>query len=60
MAKKEVKTDLWVYELLKDAKIELTPQGSDIFETNEALKKTNNRKVMQPTDYQQFGWGGQK
>lgn len=30
MAKKEVKTDLWVYELLKDADIELCAQGSDI------------------------------
>ena len=28
MAKKEVKTDLWVYDLLKDAEIELDPQGS--------------------------------
>ncbi len=28
MAKKEVKTDLWVYELLKDAGIKLDPRGS--------------------------------
>jgi type I restriction enzyme M protein len=38
MAKKEVKTDLWVYELLKDADISLTAQGSDIKEIDEALK----------------------
>ena len=38
MAKKEVKTDLWVYELLKEANIHLTPQGCDIHEINEALK----------------------
>lgn len=38
MAKKEVKTDLWVYELLNEADIHLTPQGCDIMEINEALK----------------------
>lgn len=38
MAKREVKTDLWVYELLKEADIKLTPQGCDIQEINEALK----------------------
>ena len=38
MAKKEVKTDLWVYELLNEAEIHLTPQGCDILEINEALK----------------------
>ncbi|MDX9797533.1 MAG: N-6 DNA methylase [Bacteroidales bacterium] len=38
MAKKEVKTDLWVYNLLKEAKIDLEPQGSTIKEINEALK----------------------
>ncbi|OHD06675.1 MAG: hypothetical protein A2Y41_03140 [Spirochaetes bacterium GWB1_36_13] len=38
MAKKEVKTDLWVFGLLKDANIELEPQGSSILEINEALK----------------------
>ncbi len=38
MAKKEIKTDLWVYNLLKDAKIDLEPQGSTIKEINEALK----------------------
>jgi type I restriction-modification system DNA methylase subunit len=38
MAKKEASTDLWVWELLKEAKIELTPQGSTIKEINDALK----------------------
>lgn len=38
MAKKEVLTDLWVYELLKEADIELHPQGSNIKEIDEALK----------------------
>lgn len=38
MAKKEVKTDLWVRDLLKDAGIELEPQGSSVKELNDALK----------------------
>lgn len=38
MAKKEIKTDLWVYELLKEAGISLDPQGSSIKELNDALK----------------------
>lgn len=38
MAKKEIKTDLWVNELLKEAGIKLTPQGCDIEEINNALK----------------------
>lgn len=38
MAKKEVKTDLWVYELLNEADIHLTPLGCDILEISEALK----------------------
>ena len=40
MAKKEVKTDFWVYELLKEACLDkkLEPQGSTIKEINEALK----------------------
>lgn len=37
MAKKEILTDLWVYELLKEASVNLYPQGSDIKEINEAL-----------------------
>ncbi|WP_088227123.1 N-6 DNA methylase [Desulfosporosinus sp. FKB] len=38
MAKKEVKTDLWVRDLLKEADLNLEPQGSSIKELNEALK----------------------
>lgn len=38
MPKKEVKTDLWVYELLKQANINLEPQGSSVKEINDALK----------------------
>jgi len=38
MAKKEVATDLWVNDLLKEANIKLDPQGSNIKEINEALK----------------------
>ena len=38
MAKKEAKTDLWVYDLLKEAGIELDPQGCSIKEVDEALK----------------------
>lgn len=38
MAKKEVLTDFWVYELLKEANIDLHPQGSNIKEIDEALK----------------------
>ena len=38
MAKKEVKTDLWVYELLKEASIKLDAQGSSIKEIDDALK----------------------
>lgn len=30
MAKKEAKTDLWVYDLLNEADIELDPQGCSI------------------------------
>ena len=43
MAKKEVKTDLWVYTLLKEAEIELDPQGSSIKEIDEALKTASKR-----------------
>ncbi|WP_426370328.1 N-6 DNA methylase [Pseudocolwellia sp. HL-MZ7] len=38
MAKKEAKTDLWVHGLLKEAGIELEPQGSTIVEIDKALK----------------------
>lgn len=43
MAKKEVKTDLWVYELLKQAGIILDAQGSFIKEIDEALKTASKR-----------------
>lgn len=51
MAKKEVLTDLWVYELLKEANIELNPQGSNIREIDNALKsasKSGSGKVGFP------------
>lgn len=51
MAKKEVKTDLWVYNILKEANIDLEPQGSSIIEINEALKtasKSGTGKVGFP------------
>lgn len=43
MAKKEVKTDLWVYDLLKQAKVKLEPQGSSIKEINTALKSASKK-----------------
>lgn len=41
MAKKEVLTDLWVYEMLKEANIDLQPQGSNIKEIDNALKSAS-------------------
>lgn len=38
MPKKEATTDLWVYDLLKEANIHLDPQGSSIKEIDQALK----------------------
>ena len=38
MAKKEVKTDLWVWKLLNEANIKADAQGSSINEINDALK----------------------
>jgi len=38
MAKKEVQTDLWVYDLLKDANIKIDPLGSSIKEIDSAFK----------------------
>lgn len=43
MAKKEVKTDLWVYDLLNEANIKLDAQGSNIKEIDEALKTASKR-----------------
>ena len=41
MGKKEVLTDLWVYEMLKEANIDLHPQGSNIKEIDNALKSAS-------------------
>ena len=41
MAKKEVLTNFWVYELLKEAIIDLHPQGSNIQDINNALKSAS-------------------
>ena len=45
MGKKEVNTDLWVYDLLKEAKIsdKFSAQGSDVKEINEALQTASKR-----------------
>lgn len=43
MAKKEVKTDLWVYDLLRQAGIVLDAQGSSIKEIDDALKTASKR-----------------
>lgn len=43
MAKKEVKTDLWIYDLLKQADIQLDAQGSNIKEIDEALKTASKK-----------------
>lgn len=43
MAKKEVKTDLWVYNILKEAHLELEPQGSSIVEIDNALKTASKK-----------------
>jgi hypothetical protein len=45
MAKKEVRTDLWVYDLLKQAGIKLDAQGSIIKEINEALKTASKKRT---------------
>lgn len=45
MAKKEVKTDLWVYDLLKEAGIKASAQGSDIKEIDEALKSASKKRT---------------
>ena len=41
MAKKEILTDFWVYELLKEANIELHPQGSNIKNISDALQSAS-------------------
>ena len=47
MAKKEVNTDLWVHEMLKEAEIrdKFSAQGSDIREINEALKSASKKRT---------------
>ena len=45
MAKKEVKTDYWVNSLLKEADLNLEPQGSSIKEINEALKTASKSRT---------------
>ena len=43
MAKLEANTDLWVYDLLKEADIKLSAQGSDIKEIHKALQTSSKR-----------------
>ena len=43
MAKKEVKTDLWVAKQLTDCKIKYDAQGSNVKELDEALKTASKR-----------------
>ncbi len=48
MAKKEVKTDLWVNKLLEDAGIKLDAQGCDIKEIDDALKTASKSGTGNP------------
>jgi len=41
MAKKEILTDFWVYEMLKEANVDLHPQGSNIKEIETALQSAS-------------------
>ena len=43
MAKKEIQTDLWVYDLLKESGLNLEAQGSSVKEINEALKTASKK-----------------
>ena len=43
MAKKEIRTDLWVYDLLKEAEINIDPQGCNIKEIDKALKTASKK-----------------
>lgn len=43
MAKREVKTDLWVHDMLKQAGINLDAQGSSVKEIDDALKTASKR-----------------
>lgn len=48
-----MQTDLWVYELLKEANINLVYQGSDIKELNEALS-TASKKGTNKQGYPEY------
>ena len=43
MAKKEIKTDLWVARQLDDSNIKYDAQGSDVKEINDALQSASKR-----------------
>ena len=43
MAKKEVRTDLWVASQLEECRIPFSPQGSDVKEIDEALSSASKR-----------------
>ena len=43
MAKKEVKTDLWVARQLDDSQIKYDAQGSNVKEINDALQSASKR-----------------
>ena len=43
MAKKEVRTDLWVAKQLDDCRIRFDAQGSNVKEIDEALKSASKR-----------------
>lgn len=43
MVKLEANTDLWVYDLLKEAEIKLSAQGSNIKEIHNALQTASKR-----------------
>lgn len=48
MAKKEVRTDLWVADQLRDCCIDFDPQGSNVKEIDAALKTASKRKTGKP------------
>ena len=45
MSKNETKTDLWVYDLLKESQIYLEPKKSSIKEVNDALRTASKRST---------------
>ena len=56
MAKKEVKTDLWVARQLDDCKIKYDAQGSDVKELNDALQTASKREPVMPVTQNLFPW----